>query len=170
MQEAKYCSACGKGFYKRPKDTATQWESRLYCSVSCRNKSSIPVPLHLRFWKYVEKALPGECWRWVGVTDEHGYGKLTMPYGQSPIKAHRLSWEMHFGPIPEGAGILHTCDNPNCTNPEHLVPGDQKENMQQASARKRLNPRSQDNLCPGAKGFHGAGPISKREAIHGTRN
>lgn len=167
MQESKCCDACGRQLFRRPRDSNSQWESRKYCSIGCSNRSSIPTPLHIRFWENVIKGAPGECWKWIGTTNQHGYGQLTMPYGQSPMKAHRLSWEIHNGPIPHGMGVLHKCDNPNCTNPEHLVPGDQKENSRQASERGRLNPKSLHNLRPGAKGFHGAGPKTRGEITNG---
>lgn len=45
------------------------------------------------------------------------------------LKAHRVSWEIHYGPIPEGAVVMHSCDNPPCCNPSHLRLGTQRENL-----------------------------------------
>lgn len=85
----------------------------------------------------------------------------------SCFKAHRVSYEMRHGPIPDGLNILHDCDNPNCVNPSHLKAGTQQENMRDASLRGRLNTKSLENLRPGKKGFSGAGPKSNKELKNG---
>lgn len=144
MSLTKECEACGKEFYKRTKDSVTQWMGRRYCSMSCRNKSTKPTPLHIRFWSYVLKT--SGCWEWKGATDGHGYGQISRGAEQSPYKAYRLSYEMFHGPIPEGLLVRHKCDNPICVNPDHLEVGTQKDNMQDASRRGRLNPKSLLNL------------------------
>ena len=81
----------------------------------------------------------------------------------SIFKAHRVSYEMFHGPIPEGLLVLHSCDNPNCVNPFHLEAGTQQKNMKDAYTRGRLSLNSTKNLRPGEKGFYGAGPISNGE-------
>jgi len=59
-----------------------------------------------------------------------------------PVRGHRVSWEIHNGPIPEGMSVLHKCDNTICTNPEHLYLGTQTQNMQDAWDRgRRKSPR-----------------------------
>lgn len=47
-----------------------------------------------------------------------------------PLRAHRVSWEIHKGPIPFGMHVLHRCDNPSCVNPEHLFLGSNYDNVQ----------------------------------------
>ena len=101
-----------------------------------------PPPTHpaTRFWDKVSKGAPDECWEWVGARDPNGYGFLYggKLYGNKRwVKAHRLSWEIHNTPAPEGKHVLHTCDNPPCVNPAHLYVGSQKENNHDRAVRKR---------------------------------
>lgn len=166
----KACEACGSDFTRHPRDSDSQWESRAYCSISCRNKSTMPVPIHLRFWKHVERRGATDCWEWTGNKDGRGYGSLSGGSGSSPVKAHRLSYELANGPIPTGLVVRHSCDNPICVNPAHLEAGTQKENIHDMVVRGRANPKSQLNLKPGAKNIHGAGPLSNGEILNGTRS
>lgn len=159
------CAKCGKAFHKRGRDSASQWAGRVYCSALCSNRDKEVAPLHLRFWDNVQVSAGNKCWAWTGSKDEHGYGKLS--YGgrdyKAEYKAHRMSYEMRFGPIASGMVICHTCDNPSCVNPNHLFEGTQADNTQDASRKGRLNPNSLLNLRPGAPGVHGAGHLSRKE-------
>lgn len=84
--------------------------------------------LVFRFWDKL-KIFPGECWDWSGSKDSGGYG-LIGRHGRNGglIKANRLSWMLFNGPIPDNMCVLHKCDNPSCTNPEHLFLGTYKDN------------------------------------------
>ncbi len=91
-----------------------------------------------RFWAKVRK---GEgCWLWVGAKQHNGYGYLHSG-GHSirkPLRAHRVSWELHNGPIPDGLRVLHSCDTPCCVNPAHLFLGTQSDNMKDCAAKGRV--------------------------------
>lgn len=74
------------------------------------------------------------CWLWKGAV-KNKYGKAV--YRQKEWLAHRLSYEIHKGAIPEGLLVRHTCDNPLCVNPEHLLLGTHQDNSDDKLARNR---------------------------------
>lgn len=75
------------------------------------------------------------CWFWQGGTSPDGYGKVKR-FGKT-IRAHRLFYEHHVEPVPEGLWVLHKCDNPLCVNPDHLWVGTQLDNEQDKDAKGR---------------------------------
>lgn len=84
--------------------------------------------------------LESGCLVFMGSRDHKGYGKVSAPHSNppaSPLKVHRVSWEHHHGPIPDGAWVLHKCDTPACFEPEHLYLGDHLQNMADLAERKR---------------------------------
>jgi hypothetical protein len=90
-----------------------------------------------RFWSKVNKLKPRECWEWQGSRNTDGYGIFLQEKGVKQVRAHRVAWEFHMGPIPEGMCILHNCDNRACCNPNHLFLGSKKLNMEDAKGKER---------------------------------
>lgn len=87
-----------------------------------------------RLWAQVKR---GEgCWEWTSPTLVDGYGLLRID-GKSKKLAHRFSYELHCGPIPEGMHVLHHCDNRLCVRPDHLFLGTQTDNMRDMVAKGR---------------------------------
>ena len=92
-----------------------------------------PEAPYLRFLRGCTQCPDTGCWLWEGTKYQNGYGWLKA-FGKV-ISAHRFSYELHKGPIPEGMAILHSCDVKHCVNPDHLRAGTHAENMAEASAR-----------------------------------
>lgn len=82
--------------------------------------------------RFNEKVLvtPG-CWYWMGDKGLKGYGRMSMRTDgkRKTVQAHRLSYEMHIGPIPVGMCVCHRCDTPRCVNPDHLWIGTNQQNV-----------------------------------------
>ena len=85
------------------------------------------------FWDKVDKKGIDECWNWTGCLAGKGYGYAW--YCGKHISAHRLSWTIKNGLIPEDMQILHKCDNKKCVNPDHLYCGTHLDNVVDAIER-----------------------------------
>lgn len=113
-----------------------------YFNQGHARRSNTPSP-ESSLWQRVARKGPDECWNWLLSVDGSGYGSVyvgsKVDGTDRHVKAHRLSYELHYGPIPDGLQVLHTCDNPRCVNPAHLWLGTPSDNMQDMHEKGRAN-------------------------------
>ena len=112
------CKECSKVF------VASNINRGEYCSLECK------------FWNNVEKSEDKNgCWIWKGKPNSYGYGRI---FSHKKVElAHRYSYELNVGPIPEGKLICHHCDNPICTRSDHLFLGTYKDNKDDCVNKQR---------------------------------
>jgi len=93
-----------------------------------------------RFWRYVDKRGKRECWPWTGGTNDDGYGKLFFKDGElrKQLLSHRVSFAVSRNvPLSELLIVRHSCDNPLCVNPSHLIHGSILDNIADRQSRNR---------------------------------
>jgi hypothetical protein len=93
-----------------------------------------------RFWSKVQKGTG--CWEWRGgryqPTRDYGSIKIGGRSGRK-VLTHRFSWEVAFGPIPDGMYVCHRCDNERCVRPAHLFLGRPIDNVRDMDRKGRAN-------------------------------
>ena len=134
MPEA-ICPSCGIPF-------VASAARRVYCQQACYvafTRQRAAEGLIDRFWAKVKKT--PTCWYWTASTNR-GYGQFhlarTDEGGQQTVYAHRFSWSITVGSIPDTLSVLHRCDQPLCVNPDHLFLGTRSDNLADARQKGRL--------------------------------
>jgi hypothetical protein len=105
------------------------------------------------FWASVQRRGDIDCWPWVGRIDHKGYGEYRPYFGgrEYSLRAHRVSYELLVGPIPDGLVIDHLCRVRNCVNPAHLEPVTNQENVRRGfAAEQRSTCRNGHPYEPGS--------------------
>lgn len=129
MEESRACAYCGVQLKRREGEPNREWGARRYCDRACSNRARHD-PVEIRFWNFVQKGAPNECWEWKGAKQQKGYGSYLFQGKGS--KSSRVAWILTHGPIADGLHVLHNCpgkDNPACCNPAHLYLGTHLRNM-----------------------------------------
>lgn len=130
------CAFCKQPFSVRfPSEVKRR---RRFCNRKCffANHASKTVAQRLKKWTKLNEETG--CLEWQGGTTIWGYGCITI--NRKSHMAHRVSYELAYGPIPIGLYVCHFCDNPPCILPEHLVLGTQRANIHDMWRKKRGNP------------------------------
>ena len=131
----------GDAMFALPFTNQRTYSARVWPAYKKRDRppGRPPIPMDVRFAAHVLKR--EGCWGWKGYREGRRPRMWTSP--TTYIAAARYSYEAHKGPVPEGLWVLHTCDNGECTNPEHLYAGTQRDNEDDKVRRGRA--------CRGAK-------------------
>jgi hypothetical protein len=143
MKTENICQKCGK-FFKR---TIANYQNKpKFCSMVCRGHTGFKPggsfritecsehERHQRLLNNFEKLVikKNGCWDWSGKIEKNGYAKLSCRALLGARHAHRASYLLYKGSIPQGLQINHLCGNRKCSNPDHLYLGTQKQNMNDA--------------------------------------
>lgn len=123
------CPQCGELFNRR-------FEAR-FCSQKCCGEAHAS-PIEVRLFSHVEKT--DTCWVWTGKSSRRGYAEISVRLGSGQHvyeMVHRVSWRLHYGPIPDGLLVCHHCDNRLCIRPDHLFLGTYLDNSRDMVAKNR---------------------------------
>lgn len=105
------------------------------------------TPIETRFGRLYQVDLVTGCWNWTGKIKEGRYGTIKLDRVREAY-AHRVSWMLHRGDIPEGMCVCHHCDNTRCVNPDHLFIGTQPDNIGDMVSKNRqrgnMQPKNRD--------------------------
>lgn len=121
-------------------------------------RDSLPA----RFWAKVNRRGDDECWEWLASKND-GYGHMRIDR-QHMEKAHRISYRLHHGEIPEGFCVMHKCDNRACVNPKHLSLGSLADNNTDRNAKSRQAMGERLSVVKRGE-LHGAARLTEEQVL-----
>lgn len=130
MNAKLVCPTCGNEFIKFYCDTRKLPKIN-FCSRTCKDIENWSFEQKLEYLKksfFKDVIVKNGCWEWKGYKDKKGYAKLSCIAKAGTSYGNRASWMIRNGKIQDGLCVLHKCDNPECTNPDHLFLGEKKDN------------------------------------------
>jgi hypothetical protein len=133
--DQRRCEHCSSPIVYTDAWTPSRRARTRFCSRACAALVAHRTDGRSRFEKNIIPEPMSGCWLWLGTISTYGYGQMKV--NGTLFLAHRLSFELHNGPISPNAWILHGCDNRLCVNPEHLYLGDHIRNMRDMVERGR---------------------------------
>jgi len=121
------------GGYSTPEEASAAYQKFIADKPATALLRRKHLSVEERFWFSVEKG--SSCWEWQAAKNSHGYGVIQA--NGKLCGAHRVSWELHNGPVPDGLSVLHHCDNRVCVRPDHLFVGTVVDNTNDMVAKGR---------------------------------
>lgn len=134
----RICQSCQTDFMAEQREVNRG--AAKYCSISCgmkfRNSLNPGNPIEI-FYKNISRDHHSDgCWIYKRL-ENTGYGSITIK--RKSVRAHRFSYILYFGQIPDGMLVCHKCDRPSCVAPDHLFLGSSKDNRQDMIKKGRGN-------------------------------
>lgn len=136
----RVCQQCGGHFQALWRNV--KHNGARFCNRDCRGKF-LRRPLVERFWEKVQIGDADDCWPWTAACDQWGYGIFGSADLPTPF-AHRIGFYLTYHYWPPV--VMHSCDNPPCVNPKHLLPGTHALNVADRDRKgRRVVPKGEAN-------------------------